>query len=291
MNTLRANTTGYGNTAVGYNALTANTTATYNTAIGVLSMDASVSSHDNTAVGATTLTAMTTGTLNCAFGSSALDNVTTGSSNIGVGVLSGGAVTTGSYNTCVGGEAGSNLASGASDNTCFGFQARTGATNSSHAIVIGSNITAAASNNRFSFGKASNIVHNNFDTNASWTRTSDERKKKNIKDDVLGLDFINNLRPVTFEWKPNNEFPEHFKDYKQNNEMTTGVTMHGMIAQDVKAALDKAGVDTFGGWEEDSEDGSQSISQEMFVHPLIKAVQELSAQNADLLKRIEVLES
>ena len=64
--------------------------------------------------------------------------------------------------------------------------------------------------------------------------------------------------------------------------MTLNKTMHGMIAQDVKAALDKAGVDTFGGWSEQEEDGMQEISQEMFVHPLIKAVQELSAQVEEL---------
>ena len=68
--------------------------------------------------------------------------------------------------------------------------------------------------------------------------------------------------------------------------MTTDVTMHGMIAQDVKAALDKAGVDTFGGWSEDSDDGSQEISQEMFVHPLIKAVQELSAEVEQLKQQL-----
>ena len=114
---------------------------------------------------------------------------------------------------------------------------------------------------------------------------SDERKKKNIKEDTLGLDFINDLKTVTFEWKPNHEFPKHFRDYKETaeeNEMTTGLTLHGMVAQDVKAALDKAGVDTFGGWSEDAEDGSQEIAQGMFVHPLIRAVQELSAQVEEL---------
>ena len=49
-----------------------------------------------------------------------------------------------------------------------------------------------------------------------------------------------------------------------------------MIAQEVKAAMDEVGNDTFNGWEE-GQDG-QALSREMFVTPLIKAVQELSAQ-------------
>ena len=71
--------------------------------------------------------------------------------------------------------------------------------------------------------------------------------------------------------------------------MDTDVVMHGMLAQDVKAALDTAGVTTFGGWSEEK-DGSQCLSQEMFIYPLINAVKELSAQNADLLERIKTLE-
>ena len=50
-----------------------------------------------------------------------------------------------------------------------------------------------------------------------------------------------------------------------------------MLAQEVKAALDKVGVDTFAGWSEEK-DGIQMISEEMFVFPLIKAIQELSAE-------------
>ena len=45
----------------------------------------------------------------------------------------------------------------------------------------------------------------------------------------------------------------------------------------------------FGGWDETAE-GIQGISQEMFVHPLIKAVQELSAKNDALEARLTALE-
>jgi hypothetical protein len=68
--------------------------------------------------------------------------------------------------------------------------------------------------------------------------------------------------------------------------MDTDITLHGMLAQDVKSALDTAGVDTFGGWDVNPKDGCQSISQEMFVHPLIKAVQELSAEIETLKAQI-----
>jgi hypothetical protein len=61
--------------------------------------------------------------------------------------------------------------------------------------------------------------------------------------------------------------------------------MHGMVAQEVKEAIDKSGVERFGGWKED-EDGCQRLSKEMFVFPLIKAVQELSQQVEDLKKQI-----
>ena len=129
-----------------------------------------------------------------------------------------------------------------------------------------------------------------FDADAAFSRSSDVRKKKNIENSTLGLDFINDLRPVTFEWKPNNEFPKDFSEYDEKNHMTTDVTMHGMIAQEVKAALDTAGVDTFGGWKEDT-DGSQRIAQELFVYPLIKAIQELSAKIESQQSEIDALKN
>ena len=66
--------------------------------------------------------------------------------------------------------------------------------------------------------------------------------------------------------------------------------MYGLIAQEVKAALDANNITDFGGWNQ-IENSIQTISQEMFIHPLIKAVQELSEQNAALTARIETLEA
>jgi hypothetical protein len=130
---------------------------------------------------------------------------------------------------------------------------------------------------------------NDFDSDANWSRSSDRRKKRNIHDQNLGLDFINDLRTVRFQWKPSNEFPKEWNDYSEKNNMNTDVIMHGFIAQEVKEALDKHATDNdknFSGWKE-GEDGMQHTSREMFVIPLIKAVQELSAEVKELKTKLE----
>ena len=105
----------------------------------------------------------------------------------------------------------------------------------------------------------------------------------------ISKEFINKLRPVTHQWKPSNEFPKEWDEYSEENTMNLDVVIHNMIAQDVKQALDEVGCDTFGGWKE-REDGSQTISREMFVTPLIKAVQELTEKNEKLQNKINDLE-
>jgi len=48
-------------------------------------------------------------------------------------------------------------------------------------------------------------------------------------------------------------------------------------------------VSEFGGWKEDQY-GVQQVSRAMFVIPLVKAVQELSAENKALADRLAALE-
>ena len=71
--------------------------------------------------------------------------------------------------------------------------------------------------------------------------------------------------------------------YFENNQKDTEVLMYGMMAQKVKESMDKYNNPKFTGWEE-NKDGSQNLSREMFVVPLIKAVQELSAEIEELKK-------
>ena len=65
--------------------------------------------------------------------------------------------------------------------------------------------------------------------------------------------------------------------------------MYGLIAQEVKEAIDKHNITDFGGWDEEESSGIQAISQGMFVHPLIKAVQELTKQVETLKTEVAAL--
>ena len=76
--------------------------------------------------------------------------------------------------------------------------------------------------------------------------------------------------------------------YGEVNTRNITTVMHGLIAQEVKAALDAEGVTTFAGWDE-GPDGVQAVSREMFITPLIKAVQELTAQVESLKAEVAAL--
>ena len=87
---------------------------------------------------------------------------------------------------------------------------------------------------------------------------------------------------------------EEGKDGAEDRVMERGDDLyHGFIAQEVKEALDKHSSERdskFSGWKE-GEDGMQHTSREMFVIPLIKAVQELSAQVDTLKEEIKELKN
>ena len=86
--------------------------------------------------------------------------------------------------------------------------------------------------------------------------------------------------------------PEELKtNWTEGNEKDLDVTMHGLVAQEVKTAIDTHGDTTFGGWQLDKTDGiTQRTKKNMFIMPLVKAVQELSAKVETLEAKVAVLE-
>ena len=79
----------------------------------------------------------------------------------------------------------------------------------------------------------------------------------------VGLDFIDKLRPSEFEFKN--------KPGKYHN---------GLIAQQVKEAMDVCGIE-FSGWYE-KDDGIQGLRYQEFILPLINAVKELKKEIEEL---------
>ena len=166
---LRGNTTGMQNTALGYVALTNNSTGVNNTAAGAWSLVANTTGNHNTAIGMKSLFSNTTGEYNTAIGSQAMEMNTIGNYNTGFGW--------------------------GSNNTAIGYWANVNSYNIiDNATVIGYNALATASNQV--------MIGNNHITSIGgyvpWTTISDKRVKKNIRQDVPGLEFIRLLQPVTY---------------------------------------------------------------------------------------------
>jgi hypothetical protein len=125
-------------------------------------------------------------------------------------------------------------------------------------------------------------------------QTSDLNAKTDIVPSPLGLDFINALEPVAYKFKVGGNKVEKNPEDERNPIITPvpGKRQHfGLIAQQVKAVLPE-GVD-FGGWvqinfgDPSSEEG---LRYDQFISPMIKAIQELSKKNEELLVRIEAME-
>jgi len=110
-------------------------------------------------------------------------------------------------------------------------------------------------------------------SNTGTINSSDLRLKTNVENSLLGLDFINNLRPVSYKFIEGSR--------AEDGSSLPGQRTHwGLIAQEVQSVIEDAGVD-FGGWvllDKTDSDSEQALRYEEFIAPLIKAVQELTAR-------------
>ena len=154
-------------------------------------------------------------------------------------------------------------------------------------MKAGTDTLAGGGTETVRIGVDSDYITNDFGENATWTHSSDRRIKKDIEDSELGLDFINDLRPVTFKKKAPSEYPQKFEQYNANTtERKNPDRKHyGFIAQEVKEAMDKAGHSEFPVWKE-NRDGMQELGETELITPLIKAVQELTNKVNDLENKL-----
>jgi hypothetical protein len=283
--TLQSNTSGLENTADGYAALNDNLTGYFNTSIGALAMSTNTSGIHNTAVG--TYAAYKNdggyGSYNTAIGSGALF-----------------ATTNSQYNTTLGYNAGYNHDMGY-NNTILGANCDVNAAGLYNCIAIGQGVICTAS----SQARIGNQYTNSIGGYASWTNFSDGRYKKDVKNDVKGIDFIMRLRPVTYRLDVtaiNNKLNED-RSVEIDSSSRIAVTekesirFSGFVAQDVETAANESGYDFSGVDKPKNPNDFYGLRYSDFVIPLVKAVQELNKKVEtldtiieDLQKRLKLLE-
>ena len=299
---MAANVSGEGNTAVGTSALTANTTGSENVGVGAFALDANTTGANNVAVGQYALSGVTTSAYNTGLGQNAGIKITTGSYNVAVGAnslknnLTGGyniaigylameqntassnvgigfnalnGCSSGTRNTAVGDTAGKDLSTG-SDNTSLGSTAGDLVTTGSNNTSLGSGADPTANNatNEVTLGNSSiSAIRCQVQTISAL---SDRRDKKDIEELPVGLDFINDLKPVKFVW--------NMRDGGK-----VDIQEHGFIAQDLDEAQIKAGAEDYLSLVLKNNPDKLEAAYGKLVPILVKAVQELS-EEVNILK-------
>ena len=241
-------TSGHNNTLIGSNAGNLIQSAFENIYIGYHSGKNATGGNYNTAVGSYSLRQNTTADRCTAIGRSALINVTSGD-----------------FNTALGMSAGESQTQGLS-NVYLGYNSGTTHTSGSNCIIAGaqSQPSSATVSNEITLGNAS--IGTLRCQVTSITSLSDERDKTNIKDSNYGLNVINSLRPVTFDW--NN------RDESENK----GKKDVGFIAQELQKIDDESLRLVYS---ENPEKLEATYGR--LIPVLVKAIQELKAE-IELLK-------
>jgi hypothetical protein len=296
---LRYTVGGYYNTGIGEGALISNTSGSSNTAVGIESLYYNTTGNYNTAVGGG-LHANTTGYYNNAFGTFSLPSNTTGSNNAGIGDGALPHNTTGDYNVGLGSWALTNNTTGSFNIGIGDYTTVDVAGNLNNVIAIGHQTTVTSSNTA-QIGNTSTSTIGGY---TGWTNFSDGRAKKNIQTNVPGLAFINQLQPITYNLdldaidgllkvdkadpRAPSLSPELEAINKKAREDKEKIVQTGFIAQDVEKSAQSLGYD-FSGVDVD-EVGIYGLRYAEFVVPLVKAVQELSAQVNELTALVAVLQ-
>ena len=246
-----------------------------NTSYGTLALNSNTVGDSNTAHGYLALTANTTGSRNTASGRNALSSNTTGSNNTANGRDALNSNTVGNYNTA------------------HGYLALSANTAYNNVSGLGHNVQVTGSD-QVQLGNSNTTVYTQSGTVSS---RSDLRDKADVRDTILGLDFITALRPVDYRWDLRDDYkpdaptePEPLKDdateqeieahalalsqyendraewliaVKHENLIHDGTHKrtryhHGVIAQEVAEVIAESGID-FGGYQDHKVSGGEDV--------------------------------
>jgi len=273
------------NSAFGFGALSDNTEGWFNSAFGygALQLNNGVS---NTAMGTYSALYNQSGSNNVALGFQSLINNASGNSNVAIGSSAGFNGSELNAVTFVGASTGSTI-DNVFNSTAIGSMAQTTASNQ---VRIGNDLVTSIGGY------------------ANWTNLSDGRFKKNMKEDVPGLEFIEKLRPVTYtldidglekalETKsslsgkgammkgmraPTVEQKQQSREQIAARQAKASVIHTGFVAQEVEKAAKDLGYDFSGVDAPKSNTDFYGLRYAEFVVPLVKAVQQLSAKTDEI---------
>ena len=261
---LRYGTSSQRNTAIGYGAMAGN------------SLNTGPAGCDNVAVGWTAGDRLSGGTFNVMIGSQSGRCIGGGVFNSIVGACNGwgmnGAIRTVNIGTCnimttnhapeEGIYIGTRLSS-------FGFERF-------REIVIGNCLTGKGGDTTFIGGLCAIYNQRNVTT---WNTVSDRRIKKEIVDNVTGLDVIESIRVRNFKYKSDEEMPVDNDNNKLAGGLPQDKLITGVIAQELQEVLPNA-IDT-------SDTGVLSVNTDPIFWALVNAVKELSAEVKELKRRLD----
>ncbi len=277
---LRNNTQGSHNTVSGLYAMFVNTIGNRNTAIGMQTLYLNTTGNNNTASGYKALYSNTTGICNTASGNEALYSNTEGLRNTAFGDAALYLNTVGDRNTAIGNNALYNNIG--FNNTAVGSAAFT-TIETEYANSTGLGYDADPDDsNTIRLGNASVSTIGGY---VSWTNvSSDARIKKDVTENVIGLDFVTKLRPVTYHLVMDaiamiTNTPDSLR-LLESERLKAAELQSGFIAQEVEAAALSVGYDFHGVDKPKNETSHYGLRYAEFVVPLVKAVQELSEINA-----------
>lgn len=299
---LLANTSGNKNIAIGNAALWFNGAAENNISIGHSSSANNIDGNFNTVLGTWAYKAFQHSSCNTAIGFNALGDLE--AIPWAMGFYSGDRLTAVGYEALFNNQDGiRNTGTGylalyenksGSDNTAIGYNAGPTADNLDNTGAFGNGAVPTASN----YIHIGNTSIAWIGGQQNWSTYSDERFKKNINENVTGLDFILKLRPVSYQWDIQKldsyiGTPEDIyeSDAMKNARATQEAKVYnGFLAQEVEQAAIETGFNFSGLQVPANEKTPYSLRYAEFVVPLVKAVQELAQENKRLKARIEELE-
>jgi hypothetical protein len=216
---------------------------------------------------------------NIGMGLNALNIVNVGSDNVGIGVDALALTSSGNSNVAVGMHALELNAIG-NGNTAIGHNTGVDYDTLNNTTAIG-NGARTTNHNQVHIGNSSVTYIGGY---VDWSVISDGRFKRNVREDVNGLLFIEKLRPVTYDLEE-----QKLRRFLREEEVRNPGRPRqlGFIAQEVEEAAKESGT-TFPGVQKPKSDAEHySLQYSQFVVPLTKAVQELSAMVKDQQNQLE----